>query len=202
MTVPSDLAAQAAGPTIGCVSVRSGLLACVVYAGLLLAGCGSVARPAPPALRLTIDAPVDGGTTLAPQVLVRGSVAPPSRAATVLVAGRPVALSAGRFSARVVVRPGSNVIDVLAGAPRARAAMGAVRVYRELPVTVPNLDGQSGPAAVADLRRLGLRPRVSDQSGFFQSLLPLSKHVCATRPAAGQLLAPGSYVSVEIAKIC
>lgn len=180
--------------------MRLGLLACI--AALSLAACGSASRPAPPPLRLTIDSPSDGATTLARQVLVRGRVAPPSEAATVLVAGRPVAASAGSFSVRVAVRPGSNVIDVLAGAPRARAAMSAVRVYRELPVTMPNLDGQSAPTAAADLRRLGLKPQVSDQSGFFQSLLPLSKQVCATEPPAGQALAPGSYVSVEIAKIC
>jgi hypothetical protein len=177
-----------------------GLVACLAV--LLLAACGSASRPAPRPLRLTIDAPIDGATTLARQVLVRGRVAPPSGAARVLVAGQPVAVSAGSFSVRVAVRPGSNVIDVLAGGPRTRAAMSAVRVYRQLPVTMPDLAGQSAPAAAAELRRLDLKPQVSDEGGFFQSLLPLSKHVCATLPPAGQALAPGSYVTVEIAKVC
>jgi hypothetical protein len=177
-----------------------GLLVCL--AALPVAACGSVSRPVPPPLRLTIESPRDGARTLARQVLVRGRVAPSSGAATVLVAGRRIEVSAGSFSVPVAVRPGSNVIDVLAGAPRARPAMSAVRIYRELPVTMPDLAGQSAPVATADLRRLGLKPRVSDQGGFFQSLLPLSKHVCATVPPAGRALAPGSYVSVEIAKVC
>jgi hypothetical protein len=172
----------------------------VMLGVLVVAGCGSESRPAPPPLRLTIASPLDGSTTLAGQVIVRGMVS--SRAATVLVAGRPAPVSGGSFSARVAIAPGSNVIDVLAGSPRAQAAMRAVRVYRELPVTMPDVTGRSAPAASAALRRLGLRPQVSDEGGFFQSLLPLSKHVCATRPPAGEELAPGSYVSVQIAKVC
>jgi hypothetical protein len=113
-----------------------------------------------------------------------------------------VPVSGGVFSTRVAVRPGMNVIDLLAGAPRAQAAMSAVRVYRELPVVVPRLDGASASAASAELRKVGLRARVHERGGFFQSLLPLSKHVCATEPPAGRLLAPSSVVAVEVAKVC
>jgi hypothetical protein len=165
-----------------------------------LGGCGSATRPAPPPVRLAIDSPVDGTTTLGGQVLVSGTVTP--GAATVLVGGRQASVSAGAFSARVAIRPGMNVIDVLAGAPRAQAAMSALRVYRELPVAVPKLQGASASTATVELRRIGLKARVHVRGGFFQSLLPLSKHVCATEPPAGRLLAPGAVVAVEIAKVC
>jgi|SRR5579884_1225456 len=182
------------------VSGRSWLLAGVLFALLPLAGCGRASKPAPAPLRLTIDSPLAGATTLAPQVLVRGTVS--SRTAAVLVGGRAAAVRGGSFGAWVSLRPGSNLIDVLAGAPHARAAMSAVRVYRELPVTVPDVSGQSSTSAGAALRRLGLRPQVTVEGGFFQSLLPLSRHVCATQPPAGRLLAPGSTVAVRVAKVC
>jgi uncharacterized lipoprotein YbaY len=176
--------------------IAAAALACVAA----LAACGSTTRPATPPVRLTIASPQDGTTTLAGQVLVRGTVAP--AAATVLVGGRQASVSGGSFSARVALQPGSNVIDVLAGAPWAPAAMSALRVYRELPVAIPKLDGSSVATARAALRRLGLSAQVHESGGFFQSLLPLSKHVCATEPPAGRLLAPGSTVVLQIAKVC
>jgi Glucodextranase, domain B/PASTA domain len=176
---------------------RAALIATVCVVALV--GCGSAVRPAPPPVRLTIDRPADGLTTLADQVLVSGTAA---GAATVLVAGRPVPVTGGSFSVQVPVKPGTNVIDVLAGAPRAQDAMNAVRVVRQLPVRVPNLDGQAPSAAVGVLNRLGLRPRVRDVGGFLQSLLPMSERVCATSPPAGRLLPPRSAVEVQIAEIC
>jgi hypothetical protein len=165
----------------------------------LLSACGSVHAPASSAVRLSVERPLDGAITLAPQIVVRGTVA---GAASVLVAGRSAPVSGGAFTIAVPVRPGSNVIDVMAGARGARAAMSALRVYRELPVEVPRLKGRGGSAASAELRRLGLRALVHDGSGFLQSLLPLSKHVCASSPPAGRWVAPGSAVALEIAKVC
>jgi hypothetical protein len=134
-------------------------------------------------------------------VLVRGTVAPAP--ASVLVGGKPASVNAGGFSAWVNVAPGMNVIDVLAGAAHAQDAMSAVRVYRELPVSVPAVGGKSAADAARTLRQLGLRARVEGGGGFFQSLLPfVSKRVCSTRPPVGTALAPGSTVTLQIARIC
>jgi hypothetical protein len=149
---------------------------------------------------MTVDGPSDRATTLAGAVSVRGTVSPAS--ATVLVDGRPAAVAGGGFAASVALAPGMNVIDVLAGARGTTGAMTAVRVYRELPVTVPDLSGASPSSAVSSLRRAGLRATVVDVGGFFQSLIPTSSQVCRTSPAAGRSLAPGSVVRVEVAKLC
>jgi Glucodextranase, domain B/PASTA domain len=145
--------------------------------------------------------PADGTTTLAPTVLVRGTVVSPSLA-TVLVAGRRARVSGATFSAQVPIAPGSNVIDVLAGARGANAAMSAVRVYRELPVNVPDVTGQSISAATEQLRRLGLSAKVYDETNFFQRLLPISTQVCTMDPPAATAVAPGSAVALEVAKVC
>ncbi len=168
---------------------------------ILLAACGSSARPAPPPVRLSVERPADGTTTLSAQVLVRGTVGPGTP--TVLVAGRPATVRDGSFSAWVPVAAGANVIDVLAGAPRAAAAMSVLRVHRELPVAVPDVTGADPSAAARALGRAGLRARVRGAGGFFQSLLPfVSKQVCSTDPPAGSSLAPGSAVTLVIARIC
>ncbi len=165
-----------------------------------LAGCGSSARPAPPPVKLTIQAPSISSTTLASQVLVTGTVAPGT--ATVLVAGHPVTVAGGSFSTRVALRPGPNVVDVLAGASRAFGAMTAVRVYREVPVAVPDLSGDGPSDAVAALRALGLTPRVQQASGLFESLIPVSPQVCSTDPSAGTSVPPGSNVTIQVGKLC
>jgi hypothetical protein len=121
----------------------------------------------------------------------------------VLVAGKPVAVRRGSFTAVVPVAAGTNVIDVLAGSPRAADAMAVVRVYRQLPVAVPDVGGQDPSVAVRQLSRAGLRPRLQGGGGFFQSLLPfVSKQVCSTDPPAGSLLPPGSAVTLQIARFC
>ena len=165
-----------------------------------LAGCGSSAHPAPPPVQLTIETPAGSSTTLAGEVVVAGRVAPET--ATVLVAGRRVAVEGGSFRARVPVRPGPNVVDVLAGAARALGAMTAVRVYREVPVSVPQLSGDSPSDAVAQLGGLGLISSVHHASGLLESLIPVSETVCGTDPPAGRLVPPGSEVTVQVSKLC
>jgi Glucodextranase, domain B/PASTA domain len=167
----------------------------------MLAACASSTTPAPPPLKLRVSSPADGGGTLEPEVRVRGSVGP--GAARVLVAGKPVAVRRGSFTALVPVAAGTNVIDVLAGAPRAADAMTIVRVYRQLPVAVPQVAGQDPDVAARQLSQAGLRPRLQGGGGFFQSLLPfVSKQVCSTDPRAGSLLSPGSAVTLRIARFC
>jgi hypothetical protein len=169
-------------------------------AGIIgVAGCGS-STPAPTPVRLTVQAPADNSTTLVGEVLITGTVVPDT--ASVLVAGRPVPVSAGSFSTRIPVRPGVNIVDVLAGAARAPGAMTAVRVYREVPVAVPQLSGDSPSDAVAALRALGLTPTVQQASGLFESLIPVSSQVCSTDPPAGQSVPPGTAVAVQVGKLC
>lgn len=174
---------------------------CAVVCVLMLAACGTSTQPPAPPLRLDVTSPTDGGRTLAPEVQVRGSVGP--GAASVLVAGKRVGVRRGSFSTWVPVAAGTNVIDVLAGAPRAAGAMTAVRVYRQLPVAVPDLSGADPTAAARQLSRAGLRPRLQGGGNFFQSLLPfVSKQVCSTDPPAGSLLPPGTAITLQIARFC
>ncbi len=151
-------------------------------------------------MRLTVAGPSDQATTLSDAVSVRGTVWPGN--ATVMVRGQTASVRQGSFVARVALAPGTNVIDVLAGAPGAPVAVSAVRVYRELPVALPDLTGQDPSSAVAQLRRLGLRADVVDDGGFLQSLIPAAKQVCSSSPAAGASLAPGSAVQLQVSKVC
>jgi beta-lactam-binding protein with PASTA domain len=180
--------------------VRIGLAIVALCAGLAVAACGSVAiRPAPP-VRLSVERPTDRASTLAGAVAVRGTVSPAQ--ATVLVAGRPATVHRGRFSARVSLVPGMNVIDIVAGASHATGATTALRLYREMPVTVPDVTGMDPARAAAQLTHSGLRVKVLDGGGFFESLIPTSKQVCGISPAPGRSLAPGSQVQVQVAKLC
>ncbi len=177
-------------------SIAVAAVACVAA----IAGCGGSARPARPPVQLTVETPSTSSTTLASEVTVTGRVSPGT--ATVLVAGDRVAVSGGSFTARVPVRPGANVVDVLAGSAQAQDAMTAVRVYREVPVAIPNLSGQDPSDAIAALSALGLASNVQQAGGLLQSLIPVSAEVCGTEPPPGRLVAPGSAVTVQVAKLC
>ncbi len=174
-------------------------LAIAALAVAALAGCGSSVKPPPP-VRLAIQSPTDGARTVAGQVPVSGTVSPVG--AAVLVAGKQVAVSSGSFTATVPVNPGSNVLDVLASAPGTAGAMTAVRVYRQVLITIPNLGGDSPGQATAQLTSLGLVPRVQQGGGFLEPLIPGSPQVCQTYPASGRAVMPGSTVQVQVAKIC
>jgi hypothetical protein len=162
-----------------------------------LAGCGSHSPTTVGQIRLQVSSPstVDTGSAT-----IGGTVAPSG--ATVLVLGRPVAVHRGSFSTQVSLVPGTNIIDVLAGAPRERDAMSAVRVFRQVYVSVPDLSGDSPDDASQQLRALGLVPDVSKDDPFFSFLIPGSDSVCSTDPAARARLAPGSTVTVTVSKTC
>ena len=152
-------------------------------------------------VQLRLDAPADGTRILADSIGVSGSAAPPATASMVVL-GRSVAVNAGSFSVRVALKPGNYLVDVLAGAAHAQDAMSVVRIFRELPVTVPDLDGASPSRAERQLGAIGLVPRVHDSDGGLDFLLPIPRQVCVTTPAAGRGVAPGSTVNVTVSKLC
>jgi hypothetical protein len=176
------------------------LTALTLAAALIaVAGCGATARPAAP-VHLVLAGPVDQARVTDSSIVVHGTVSPAS--ATVTIAGQRVPVTHGAFTADVSLTPGTNIIDVLAGAPHAAAAMGAVRVYRQALVHVPDVSGDSPGDAQSRLRAVGLVPKTVDNDPFFDSLLPISNGVCGTTPSAGRSVLPGSVVTVTVSKSC
>jgi hypothetical protein len=173
--------------------------ACLVLAGLVLAGCGGDSKPGPP-VRLTIDSPSDLAVFHSAAAEVRGTVAP--LGTTVMVEGRPAPVSQGRFSATVRLEPGTNVVDVFAGRNGSRPAMVAIRLKREVDVRVPELGGATPSDAEDALAGLGLQADVKKAGGVIELLLPQDARVCDTDPSAGSLVAPGTTVTVHVAKLC
>jgi glucodextranase-like protein/PASTA domain-containing protein len=165
-----------------------------------LAGCGDSKKPAPP-VRLTVDAPTDMALLHDDSVEVHGVVSPAS--ARVVVEGKDVHVSSGTFSTRVDLLPGTNLIDVEAGAKGgARPAMIALRVRRQVTVSVPDLTGVTPSDARDTLAGLGLKADVKESTGLLDFLLPEDARVCQTDPAAGTDVDPGTTVTVFAAKRC
>jgi beta-lactam-binding protein with PASTA domain len=102
----------------------------------------------------------------------------------------------------VRLQPGTNLIDVVAGAHRARPAMVALRVRRQVSVAVPNLIGFTPSDAKDSLAGVGLEADVQEDGGLLELLLPEDARVCQTDPAAGTNVDPGSTVHVFAAKRC
>ncbi|HEX4719736.1 MAG TPA: PASTA domain-containing protein [Thermoleophilaceae bacterium] len=175
-------------------------LSAIALVAVALAGCGDSKKPAP-AVRLTIDAPSDMALLHQNSVEVHGVVSP--RSASVAVEGRDVRVGSGRFSATVALRPGTNLIDVVAGGPGgARPAMVALRVRRQVTVSVPDLTGFTPSDAKDALAGLGLEADVHKSSGLFDFLIPADARVCQTDPPAGTQVNPGTTVNVFAAKSC
>lgn len=185
---------------------RLGALACAVCAGAgaAVAGCGGDddGPPKPPTehVRLEISAPADGATVRRGTADVRGSVSP--RAASVTVLGRPALVNDGRFTVVVPLEPGINVIDVMATAPRRLPTMTALRVTRDILVTVPDLTGLLEDELDARLDPLGLRADVERGGGLFDVLRPGEPVVCRQEPEAGARVRRGREVLVVVAKRC
>jgi hypothetical protein len=165
-----------------------------------LAGCGHTSKPRPVSVRLAVDSPSDGARVTDSTASVSGTVSPAG--STVLVRGRRVTARGGSFSANVPLDPGANVVDVLASAPRARPTMTAVRVYRQLLVTVPDVSGDSPSDAVRALAARRLTAKVQDVGGPLEFLVPSDRTVCDTQPPAGRQVPPGTAVQVHTAKLC
>ena len=151
-------------------------------------------------MRLTIGSPSDGARLIADKATVSGTVSP--RGATVLVGGKEVGVARGSFSASVPLEPGTNVVDVVAASPHSKAAMTAVRVYRQVAVSVPDVVGQSPDDASAALTAKGLKPKVHQSDSGLDFFIPRSEQVCSTTPSAGEQVPPGSSVDVEASKLC
>jgi hypothetical protein len=186
--------------------VRFVLFACAAVAAAagaaVLAGCGSDPPPVQPTehVRLQISGPSDGSTLRRGTADVRGSVSPRSSAVTVL--GRPALVSDGRFTVVVPLEPGVNVIDVMATAPRRLPAMTALRVTRDVLVTVPDLTGALEDELEARLEPLGLRADVERGGGLFDVLRAGDPRVCEQEPDGGARVRRGREVRVVVAKRC
>lgn len=179
--------------------MRAACAATALVGTLALAGCGGGDPPAAD-VRLSIEAPGDMTLLTDDVVEVRGTVAP--RDARVLVEGREVSVEDGRFSEDVALLPGTNLVDVVAGAERARPAMAAVRVQRQVSVRVPELVGYTPRDARDTLAALGLEADVQEAGGLIEFLLPEDARVCETEPSAGSEVDPGATVRVLASKRC
>lgn len=151
-------------------------------------------------MRLQITAPADAAVVRGGNVDVRGRVAPAVSQVTVL--GRPALVTQGSFSAVVPIEPGANVIDVIATAPRRRPALAALRVTRDVLVTVPQLVGVVEEELEDVLEPLGLRAEVRPGGGILDALRPGEPVVCEQDPEAGSRVRRGRSVEVVVAKRC
>lgn len=176
------------------------LLACLCAAA---AGCGGDeerAQRAPLAVELDVSSPADNAVVRSDTVEVRGTVEPGG--AAVMVLGRPAETAGGTFSSVVELEPGANVIDVIATARGRGPAMTAVRVTRELPVEVPDIEGLEVAEAEARLEESGLVLAPTIGGGLLDGLLPGEPAACDQEPAAGTEVRRGSTVQAEFRKSC
>jgi hypothetical protein len=171
----------------------------------LLASCGGSgggargSRALAP-VRLVVTSPLDSQTTRDSTVTVRGTVQPAGAAVQVL--GQPAEVVGTTFTAQIDLAPGANVIDLAATAPQRDPALTAVRVTRDMLITVPDLSGKSEDDARAAASALGLNLDVHDAGGLLDALLPGSPGVCDQDPVAGTQVTRGTKVQVSVAKRC
>ena len=168
-----------------------GLALPLLLAGGWASGCGDSQAERP--VRLEITAPTDAAVVHDESVEVRGLVHP--RGARVLVLGRRVRVARGEFRATVPLEAGSNLIDVGASARGAAPAWNALRVTREVLVTLPDLIGATRADAIDAARgsgssrggRRGRRPRWTNCSavtGSSARAIPPRAATCRGGPAS------------------
>jgi hypothetical protein len=180
-------------------------LAVLAVAPTLLGGCGGgdrsarAARGAAP-VQLRVSEPADLASTRGSTVTVAGSVSPAG--ADVRVLGRPAEVVGGSFTARVPLRPGANVIDLFATARGRDPALTALRVTRDVAVTVPDLTHLTPDAARARVQRLGLRLHTENGGGLLEPILPGTTGVCTQDPGPGTQVRRGTQVAALVAKRC
>jgi len=171
---------------------------------LVAPGCGGgdhgPPAAAPGQVRLQVTAPADGTLVRGGTVDVRGRVSP--RSAHVRVLGRPALVTDGAFTVVVPLEPGPNVIDVAASAGRRRPAFAALRVTRDILVTMPDLTDVVEEELDAQLEPAGLRPSIERAGGILEALRSGPRIVCEQQPAAGKRVRRGRTVQVLVAKRC
>jgi hypothetical protein len=177
----------------------------VAAAGLIgLAGCGNAtARDSAHPLakvRLTITAPSDGATVSDASTNVEGRVSP--RAAAVTVLGRPALVTDGSFSAVVPLDPGANVVDVIATAAHRSPALAALRLTRDVYVSVPQLMGVPEDEVQGQLDALDLHADIRRGGDLLELFRSGKRAVCEQDPEPGASVRRGSTVHVVVAKHC
>jgi hypothetical protein len=167
-----------------------------------LVACGDQGSDEQPraAVRLSLAAPEDQAVVRSASVAVTGTVRPVT--ATVLVRGRRAATSGGRFTATVPLDAGTNVLDVVATAGGDRPALAALRVRRQLTVTVPDLGGDAVDVAQQALRDAGLVADVQKTGSLLDDLFGGDQKVCETDPVAGTHVDTGSTVTLLVSRGC
>jgi Glucodextranase, domain B/PASTA domain len=175
-----------------------GLALPLLLAGGCASGCGG--SPAQRPVRLEITAPADAAVVHGESVEVRGLVNPPR--ARVLVLGRRARVARGKFSAVVPLQAGSNLIDVGASARGAAPAWNALRITREVLVTLPDLIGAIRADAIDQLDALGLRAEVEEDGDLLDELLGGDWIVCASDPPAGSHVRRGASVHLAVSRSC
>jgi hypothetical protein len=182
--------------------VRLAILTCAACAAAMLPGCGGSDSPSAPRerVRLQVSAPADGALVRGGTVEVRGSVSPAS--AEVSVVGRPALVTQGQFTVVVPIEPGVNIVDVAASATRRRPAFAALRVTRDVLVTVPDLTGVVEQDIDGRLEPLGLRASVQRDGGILDILRPGDRAVCEQEPAGGARVRRGRTIRVVVSKAC
>ena len=180
--------------------MRTRQLSTAALTATLLAACGGGSAPAPPPVRVSVTAPGDQTVVHEEQVEVRGTVRPSS--ATVTVAGKRARVTEGTFRATVGLAAGTNVIDVMAQAGRARPALMAIRVRRDLAVEVPDVVGVPVAQAIRELDAAGLESDVETADDFFDRLLPGDPNVCESDPESGARVERGTTVRLRASRRC
>jgi hypothetical protein len=173
-----------------------------LIAVLTLAACGDDDRPPPdpPAVRLTITSPSDAAVVKQDTMELTGRVSPAR--ASVKVKGEPTPVTGGTFSTMVELEEGSNVIDVSASMPGRSSAFAALRVTHDPRVSIPDLVGVPDEEAADQLTDLGLDPTRESVGSLFDEFRSGERRVCASEPAAGTLVDPGTEVVLLVAKDC
>lgn len=171
---------------------------------VVAAGCGDDPAQSPPRaeprVTLTLGGPADAAVVRGETVELRGTVRP--AAARVQVLGREVPVEQGAFRTEVALEPGANLIDVAASARGRRPDFAVRRIVREERVPVPDVVDGDADTAREQLEGLGLGVRIEDAGGFLDPILPGDPKVCATEPAAGEQVLPGSEVTLRVARDC
>ena len=77
-----------------------------------------------------------------------------------------------------------------------------MRVTRDMRIEIPELVGQPSDDALARLKDLGLDAQAEHSGNFLDRFFGGGEQVCELHPGAGELVDPGSTVTVVVAPNC